>query len=230
MFENNQIVQQMDLIPRYSNGSTWFVLLLVLCVVFIALARVVQQSIVSISIQNTLFFETQEDQIGKGVRPNALSRLLLNLQFVAVSCMFIYWFIDKNKTENQQLFATLIPVGYLLYQLCISFIAGNLTGQKKIAREEIYFTLALYNVLGLVLLIEFFIFYFQSGPQTTALKIVGATYSLFLIFRILRSVFLGLSSKVSWYYIILYFWTLEILPILIVIKLLFDGEISGMIN
>lgn len=230
MFEHNQIVEQMDLIPRYSNGSTWLVLLLILCVVFIALARTVQQSIVSISIQNTLFFETQEDQINKGVRPNALSRLLLTLQFVAISSMFIYWFIGKNNTENQRFLAALIPVGYLLYQLSISFIAGNLTGQKKIAHEEIYFTLALYNVLGLVLLSEFFIFYFQSGPQTIALKIVGTTYSLFLIFRILRSVFLGLSAKVSWYYIILYFWTLEILPILIVIKLLFNGEMIGMID
>jgi hypothetical protein len=224
MFENNQIVQQMELIPRYSNGSSWLVFLLFLCVVFIALARVVQQSIVFISIQNTLFFETQEDQIGKGIRPNPLSRLLLNIQFIAISSMFVYWLFDK------QLLFSLIPIGYLLYQLFISFVAGNLTGQKKIAREEIYFTLALYNVLGLVLLGEFFLFYFQSGPQTTALKIVVFTYCLFLVFRIIRSVFLGLSSKVSWYYIILYFWSLEILPILIVIKLLFDGEMSGVIN
>jgi hypothetical protein len=230
MFENNQIIQQMELIPRYSNGSTLLVVLLFLCVVFVALARLVQQSIVSISIQNSFFFATKENQTGNGVRPNKLSRILLSLQFVVISSMFVYWFFVKDNPNNHFLFFVLMPVGYLLYQLVISFLAGNLTGQKKIAREEIYFTLALYSVLGLLLLLEFFLFYFQSGPQATAIKIVVITYLLFLGFRIVRSVFLGLSLKVSWYYIILYFWTLEILPVLIVIKLLFNGETSGIIE
>lgn len=230
MFENNQIVQQMDLIPRYSDGSSWLVFLLFLCVVFIALARVVQQSILRIAVQNTFFFETQDDQIGKGVRPNNLSRLFMSLQFVTISCMFVYWLFVKNNSNNLNPFVVFIPVGYLMYQLFTSFIAGNLTGKKKIAQEEIYFTLALYNVLGLAFLIEFFLFYFQSGSKEIAVNSVIFTYAIFLAFRIIRSVFLGLSSKVSWYYIILYFWTLEILPILIVIKLLFNGEMSGVIN
>lgn len=144
--------------------------------------------------------------------------------------MFVYWLFVKNNTNNINPLVVCIPVSYLIYQLFISFIAGNLTGQKKIAQEEIYFTLALYNVLGLVFLIEFFLFYFQFGAKETAVNSVIFTYGIFLAFRIIRSVFLGLSSKVSWYYIILYFWTLEILPILIVIKLLFNGEMSGMIN
>lgn len=230
MFENNQLIQQMELIPRYTNGSSWLVFLLFLCVVFIALARLVQQSILRIAVQNTFFFETQDDQIGKGVRPNNLSRLFMSLQFVTISCMFVYWLFVKNNANSMHPLVIIIPVGYLLYQLFTSFIAGNLTGQKKIAQEEIYFTLALYHVLGLAFLMEFFLFYFQAGSKETAGKIVVITYALFLAFRIIRSVFLGLSSKVSWYYIILYFWTLEILPILIVIKLLFNGEMSGIID
>jgi hypothetical protein len=230
MFENNQLIQQMELIPRYTNGSSWLVFLLFLCVVFIALARLVQQSILRIAVQNTFFFETQDDQIGKGVRPNNLSRIFMSLQFVTISCMFVYWLFVKNNAHSIHPLVIIIPVGYLVYQLFTSFIAGNLTGQKKIAQEEIYFTLALYHVLGLAFLMEFFLFYFQAGSKETAGKIVVFTYGLFLAFRIIRSVFLGLSSKVSWYYIILYFWTLEILPILIVIKLLFNGEMSGIID
>lgn len=230
MFENNQLIQQMELIPRYTNGSSWLVFLLFLCVVFIALARLVQQSILRIAVQNTFFFETQDDQIGKGVRPNNLSRIFMSLQFVTISCMFVYWLFVKNNAHSMHPFIIIIPVGYLLYQLFTSFIAGNLTGQKKIAQEEIYFTLALYHVLGLAFLMEFFLFYFQAGSKETAGKIVVITYALFLAFRIIRSVFLGLSAKVRWYYIILYFWTLEILPILIVIKLLFNGEMSGIID
>lgn len=230
MFENNLLIQQMELIPRYTNGSSWLVFLLFLCVVFIALARLVQQSILRIAVQNTFFFATQDDQIGKGVRPNNLSRLFLSLQFVTVSCMFVYWLFVRNNVNNTHPIVIVIPVGYLLYQLFTSFIAGNLTGQKKIAQEEIYFTLALYHVLGLAFLMEFFLFYFQAGTKETAVKIVVLTYALFLTFRIIRSVFLGLSSKVSWYYIILYFWTLEILPILIVIKLLTNGEMIGNID
>lgn len=227
MFENNQIIQEMDLIPRHENGTGWMFFLLFVCIALIALARIVQHSILLISIQNTFFFETQDDQLGKGVRPNSLSRLLMMFQFITISILIVNWLLVHNNVNHFHPLVALIPAGYLLYQLITSVVAGSLTGQQKIAREEIYFTLALYSVMGILLLIEFFVFYFQTGTNKTAMSIVGFTYALFLVFRIIRSVFLGLSSKVSWYYIILYFWTLEILPILIVTKLLLDNGVSG---
>jgi len=51
-----------------------------------------------------------------------------------------------------------------------------------------------------------------------------------LLLRFLRGFWIVSKQGVPWYYIILYFWTLEILPLLIVVKLLYNDEFQTWIG
>lgn len=219
--------KQMELVPRVSNESTLVLILLVACIVIISFARLRQREVFQILVQNTLFFRSQEDQTKDGLRPSGLSRMLLALQFALVSSGAIYWyfFIRTPLTHWQQLFIPLfIPTLYMLYLVILAQIAGNLFGKAQLSSELSYLTIGLHQLLGVVVLLEFFVSYFQPNSAVSIQWLLIFTYLFFLFFRFLRGFFTASSQGVAWYYIILYFWTLEILPVLIVAKLLFNEE------
>lgn len=233
LFGGQQEQGTMELIPRVSHESALVLALFVACIFLISLARLRQRSIFKVIAQNTFLFRTQEDLVKEGLRPNPSSRLLLTLLFAFITSGAIYWyfFVRTPLTNWKQLFIPLfIPTFYMMYQIIVMYLAGLLAGKRAFTAEVNYFTLGLHQFLGILILVEFFISYFQPTLVDSTQWLLIVTYLVCLIFRVLRCFFLATSYGVAWYYFILYFWSLEILPILIVAKLLFYEEFQTWIG
>lgn len=224
---NSPADTSMELIPRSSLHSPLVLVLLISCIVFVSLARLRQRELFAVLGQNTLFFRTLEEQQKDGKRVSFGSTWLLIVQFALITSGAIYWYYF-NRAPIQNWFYALIPLSaptiYLMYQLFLARMTGWITGSLEFAQEINYYTLNTFQLVGILLLLEFFFSYFQPQWVGQSQVILLITYLAFLLVRFLRGFLLGLQFGISWYYLILYFWTLEILPLLVITKMLYKEE------
>ncbi len=224
---NSPVDTSLELIPRSSLHSPLVLVLLISCIVFVSLARLRQRELFAVLGQNTLFFRTLEEQQKDGKRVSFGSTWLLIVQFALITSGAIYWYYF-NRAPIQNWFYALIPLSaptiYLMYQLFLARMTGWITGSLEFAQEINYYTLNTFQLVGILLLLEFFFSYFQPQWVGQSQVILLITYLAFLLVRFLRGFLLGLQFGISWYYLILYFWTLEILPLLVITKMLYKEE------
>jgi hypothetical protein len=219
----------LELIPRSSLHSPLVLVLLISCIFFVSLARLRQRELFAVLGQNALFFRTLEEQQKDGKRVSFGSSWLLIVQFALITSGATYWYyFNRTPIENWVyiLLPLLAPTIYLIYQLVIVRLTGFITGSKEFALEINYYTLNTFQVVGILLLLEFFFSYFQPQWIGQSQFILLITYLVFLLIRFLRGFLLGLQFGISWYYLILYFWTLEILPLLVIARLLYKEEVQ----
>ncbi len=212
----------MELIPRGAQNSIIILTLFVLCAIALSLARVRQREAYFIAFQHIFLFTSSETQQKNGLRMNPASSVFLALQFSFITIACLYWgtMLNSETTHwSRFLLLILFPVIYAIYQLFALWFSARIAGNTSIIENLWYTTITTYQIAGIVLFIEFFFFYFQPGLIGGSKLILLGTFSFFLIQRFLRCFFITLREKVAWYHIILYFWTLEILPLLILIKL-----------
>ncbi len=217
----------LELIPRTSVHSPLVLLLLVSCILVVSLARLRQRELFAILSENALFFRTLEDQQKDGKRVSLGSSWLLILQFALITSGAIYWFyfIRTPLTDWQFLLIPLfLPTFYLLYQVVLIHLSGRLTGAREFTQELNYYTLNTFQVVGIFLLLEFFFSYFQPQWIGQSQAVLLITYLAFILIRFVRGFVLGLQFGIAWYYLILYFWTLEILPLLVIARLMYREE------
>lgn len=220
----------MVLAERSSNYSYLIIAALGICLLLISAARLRQREIFLILGQNTFFFQRFSEQYKNGIRENPLSSIFLVLQYIIISGIYIYWYnhfslVDFN--TYQTIILTTFPAILLVYQLFMISLTGSITGFRQIIQEVNQLTLTMAQSTGIVILIEFILIYFQPKLIIESKLIIGGTFLFFIVLRIIRAFYHAIQLGVSWYYIILYLWTLEILPLLIAIKLVFPSEISS---
>ena len=229
-FTTSATNEVMVLTERSSNYSYLIIAALGLCLLLISAARLRQREVFLILGQNAFFFNSPSEQYKNGIRENPLSSVFLVFQYIIVSGIYIYWYnhfslVDFN--TYQTIVLTTFPGILLLYHLFIISLAGTVTGFGPIIQEVNQLTLTMAQTAGIVILIEFFFIYFQPEFLSESKLIIGGTFLFFIVLRIIRAFYHALQLGVSWYYIILYLWTLEILPLLIGMNLVFPGEISS---
>ncbi|MDF3028326.1 MAG: hypothetical protein K0S23_2633 [Fluviicola sp.] len=229
-FTTSAANEAMVLTERSSNYSYLIIAALGLCLLLISAARLRQREVFLILGQNAFFFNSPAEQYKNGIRENPLSSIFLVFQYIIVSGTYIYWYnhfsiVDFN--TYQTIVLTTFPGILLLYHLFTISLAGTVTGFGPIIQEVNQLTLTMAQTAGIVILIEFFFIYFQPELLSESKLIIGGTFLFFIVLRIIRAFYHALQLGVSWYYIILYLWTLEILPLLIGMKLVFPGEISS---
>lgn len=101
------------------------------------------------------------------------------------------------------------------------FFIGALAGTRDVFNEYAFNILQLYKFLGIpLLLINFFIPFFDSIPDIILYIISFALIGNLLIIRVLRLASVFIKRGVSLLYFILYLCALEFIPILVFIKYL----------
>jgi hypothetical protein len=220
----------MVLTERSSNYSYLIIAALGLCLLLVSAARLRQREVFLILGQNTFFFNSLTEQYKNGIRENPLTSVFLVFQYIIISAVYIYWYnhfslVDFN--TYQTIILTAFPGILLLYHLLTISLAGTITGFGQIIQEVNQLTLTMAQTAGIVILIEFIFIYFQPELLAESRLIIGGTFGFFLVLRVIRAFYHAIQLGVSWYYIILYLWTLEILPLLIGVKLVFPGEFSS---
>ena len=109
--------------------------------------------------------------------------------------------------------------GYFSVKQSLYRLTSSIVQIKEEVREMV-FNMMLYNsVLGIVLLLVVTV-HAIAHEWSGIVQWVGlAIIALFYIFSLIRTIYFSVRKEVSIFYLILYLCTLEILPILLVIKL-----------
>lgn len=215
------------LTPRTTSESALVLGLFVTCVLLVALARFREKHVFLYLSQAVFFLKPLDDLSKDSYKLRSAASLLFTLQFLIITAGTIYWmfFHQTPLSEWKQLLVLLfIPGVYFVYQFIMSNLAARIGGHRAAVQELNYFTLLLTQFFGLLFLVELFVSYFQHAFAAESAWVLGVTYLTYLLIRFLRGFWIVLNQGVPWYYIILYFWTLEILPLLIVAKLLYYEE------
>ena len=109
--------------------------------------------------------------------------------------------------------------GYFMLKIFLYKILGSVFSQRETTGELVFNMMIYHNVLGLLLLPVATLHAWVPGFAPFSLFIVAGLIAIFYLMSIVRSIYFALREGISIFYLILYLCTLEILPILLVVKL-----------
>lgn len=152
-----------------------------------------------------------------GLKVLGLPGFLLLLNFVIVSACFIYvleiYTGGNSFVKWLFLAASLIHFGLNLFSL---LFAGNLSAESFRLREIGAMIILTSQILGVLLFPLLLITVLREDWLNHIVWIVALLFILMHAYRILKSSWVALKNKIPLYYIILYFCTLEILPLWVI--------------
>lgn len=221
------------LTPRSTAHSTLILILFTGCILLTALARRREQYVFLYLIQAVFLLKPLEDLEKESYRISSGASRLFLVQFFFITAGAVYWVFKVSiPFDNliQSLIPLFVPTIYFLYQYFMVNTAAGIMGNRQVTYEFNYFVQLLTQFFGVVFFIEFFISYFQPGLIFESSFVMLTTYIVYLIVRFVRGFWIVYKNGVPWYYIILYFWTLEILPLLIVAKLFYKRELEYLLS
>jgi len=207
------------LLPRGENISHLVIPLLVISFILLSISKYLNPSIFR-SLIKLLFASKNFDQIIKEdlkLSSGSSIILIVNYFFTTTSCIFLslYLTIDMGM-YNLLLFAFLLPFGIVLLQSLSFWLIGWMSKEIKILSYPVYETLVVIEIIGVVLFFVSLVWVLNPNYSFLLFQIfIWLTLSGY-IFRTLKSFLSVLQRGASWYYIILYLCTLEILPLLVV--------------
>lgn len=186
-------------------------------ILFLAFARARQANIYT-ALVSGLFKTANVRSFLRDTMPmdRRSSFLLLFNYLISFGLIVFLWAerMDGSQIQNW-LLAALVPSGILAMHLGSMIITGWITGEKDIFRAPLVMKLLGAQFLGIVYFICALIWVLQPDYVPVTIMVILVAFLLENLFRIVKSISVVLGRRVSWYYIILYFCTLEILPFVV---------------
>jgi hypothetical protein len=111
--------------------------------------------------------------------------------------------------------SVIAPISLLIYDMIGIVFIGLITGEFKRLKSILLVTITTNQITGIVLFL--LALFWTLNPQFGALffKLSVSIFLIKVLFRIIKGIYIILNNGVSLYYIILYFCTLEILPLMV---------------
>ena len=169
-----------------------------------------------------LFFSSKNfDQIMREeLRISSLSSITMIVNYFCITtcCVFLSIYNDFNWSKFQLVsFSLVVPIIIIGFQLMNYWFVGWISKEAKVTLRPIHETFVMIELMGL--LFFFLALVWILNPQFDQIfyyifiwiSIIGFTY------RSVKSISNVFLRGISWYYIILYLCTLEILPVLLVV-------------
>jgi hypothetical protein len=172
------------------------------------------QVLFNTAINNRQLVNTIREDLNLG----RLSSILLNITYFNALAAIIYRALHTDMS-----YLALIIAGILifsaLFKLLIIRIIAFLLNSKLALQEHLLNHLIFFQIAGIILTpILIFTNYLPDGYVNLSLIILFSIVGLFLIIREIQSLTRALQYKISFFYIILYLCTLELLPVFIGIR------------
>jgi hypothetical protein len=147
--------------------------------------------------------------------------LVLNYLFATTTALLILFGLPKFQTELRMDYALFIPLGILIWSLGSMYFTQLITGEKNVFVEPIIMKLVGAQFLGLLYFMLSLMWVLNSFDQNIFINIVLWAFIIESVLRLFKSISVVYLQGVSFYYIILYFCTLEILPLIVAYYFIF---------
>jgi hypothetical protein len=152
------------------------------------------------------------------MRPGSLISVLLMINYLlmfAVCCYLGLTYVGVVENQWQVMLAATIPLLIFVIQFVPPFMVSAFTGASLPLNTLIANTFVGSQLGGMVLLLLALIWSLNPVLSPQAILLFVALFLLIQLSRLFKNSVLLLSNGVSWYYIVLYFCTLEILPLFV---------------
>ena len=141
--------------------------------------------------------------------------LLVNYHVSFSLVLFLFQQLSIINLDYSWWINLFVPFTLLAYSIIGMVFTGILTGERSVFAEPLAMKVVGAQVLGLIYSILGLISALYHIEITIFLQLVVGIFLLESGIRMVKSVLVVLARGVSWYYIILYFCTLEILPLFV---------------
>lgn len=205
-----------ELTPRFHSSEWLMGYVLFLAFITLAVARFARAEVYETLILANGKFQGIVAFVREAMPLNKPSSLLLILNYI-LSMGAISYLLAENSLHIQlpaKGVVFLIPIFFLIWSLACFVITGWLTGESDKFTTPITLKIIGAQILGLLYFLCAILWLFLSFESQLFTQIVVLLFLGESFFRILKSIRVVFRQGVSWYYIILYLCTLEILPLL----------------
>ncbi|MBM3160812.1 MAG: DUF4271 domain-containing protein [Bacteroidetes bacterium] len=185
--------------------------------VLIGLARMSYPNLFGVLLKNFIRTKPIDNSFGEDVRIHRVTSVLLNFNFV-FSLGLSLFLLAKNQLEIGM--ALLVACGgAIVYFIVNQFgfrIVSLVLGESKLVDNLTFISSSLLNFGGVFLALLSLIW--ALNPELTIFLswVLMIFLGCFYIIRIFKGLNITIRERISWYYLILYLCTVEVLPMLIV--------------
>ncbi len=145
---------------------------------------------------------------------NRIESLLLLLNFFLSGSLILYiaFGFPSASFSIEFILTLLLPVLVFVYPMMTTLFSSVLFGEYSTLRQLFFFRIIGVQLLGVFFLLLGVFWVFSNFSYDSFVVVVVIVTVLEFLTRAFKSILSVLHKKVPWYYIILYFCTLEILP------------------
>ncbi len=220
IFGNGGVVEiPTHLLLRQNNLSHQVIPLVVLSFVIITFAKF-QNHFIFNSLFKLIFENKNFEQILKEdlkIASSGSVALIINYFLIVSTCVFLSIEAKMDFSTGKAIFISLgIPSAVFLFQIISLWLIGTVTKETKIITAPLLETTVIIEFIGFLLFFLALIWVLNPRYTDYFLLTFGFILCLGFLIRFIKSLYSVLRKGVSWYYIILYFCTLEILPFVVV--------------
>lgn len=231
VFANHQLIKKnKEPIGQQINDDVWTATLLTLVFIFLVIFRVTSEKKYNLILKSFFSFSSSRQLLREDYRINKGTSILLILIFLISFAFFllkINYFYNYYSVENSLSFFFVILL-ILLITYAFKFMSlislSSLFNSREMVEEyinHIFFSIKAIGVFifPLLILLEF------SKLNPLPLVVFGLLICLlFYSIRVSRGIILLMNNKlISFSHIFLYFCALEILPLIVIIKIMMSG-------
>ncbi len=175
-------------------------------------------SIVNFNAATRLFRQQGYKIMYGAVRLDFIFHLIVPLSVYQIAD---FYKISIPGYHNVVLFLALLLIinGYFFLKILLYRLAGSIVLLKDQTEESIFNIRLYYKVLGLILLPVVTIHAIHAETNFITIWIMAGFITIMYTATVFRSFYLGHRKDISIFYLILYLCTLEILPLLLIYKL-----------
>ena len=216
----DSLVQEVpdQLILRPNAQATILMGLSFIGLMFVGLSRMLNLKSLSTVVRVFFNSESIEQAQKEHMRLTSLSFIFLLTNYTLAFGIMIWMAVNAlgiNNSNGALLLACTVPIFLVLYEVVIVSTVGLITGEQKRIIPTISLSLIGYAFSGMVILVGVFLWILNPAMNKALLYALLFLVLLFYLIRVVKNSAVVLKNGVPWYYLILYFCTLEILPILI---------------
>jgi len=176
-------------------------------------------SLVNFNEATRLFQQRGYKTMYGAIRLDIIFHLILPLSVYQIATFFK---MDIPGYPSIVFFLALLLVinGYLFIKIWLYQLAGSIVMLKEQTEESVFNIRLYYKALGLILLPVVTIHAIIPDTNFITIWIMAGLIVIMYVANVIRTIYLGIRKDITIFYLILYLCTLEILPLLLVFKLI----------
>jgi hypothetical protein len=207
------------------NQSTLWIAMIGLGISFalLALSKIGTNSLLSIFFKIIFKNNSILKIINEEYALTNFSSFILFLNFILTTSLLTYLsFLHVQIDINNKLiyFLPLFPIYIFLWPLLWFHLIGIVSKESKVFNENKKNAIVLSQITGFIFSFLLLIWTFNLRFSNLFMIVFILIVLLLWLFKIFRGIIFSFQHGVAWYYIILYFCTLEILPLILFLNII----------